>query len=143
MVRSTGVLPMCAAGVLVLLPAALQAQGTDGQLPVSLARIRAALAAPPPVLQMPAPVRDVPTFRVEVNQPFSMSREIEEAPFDPTWGLPSAGELMMGGIEKLRSAVVDYKRARDRRRAREEVQDALAAFCAVHECPSTAQLAPK
>ena len=143
MTRSMGVVPTCLAGILALLSATLQAQGGDAQLPVSLARIRAALEAPPPVLQMPAPPIDVPTFRVEVNQPFAMSREIEEAPFDPTWGLPSAGELMMGGIDKLRSAVVDFKRGRDRRRARKEVEDALATFCAAHDCPSPAQPARK
>jgi hypothetical protein len=142
MARSTGVVLTCA-GMLALLPAALQAQGGDTQLPVSLARIRAALEAPPPVLQTPPPASDVPTFRVEVRQPFSMSRDIDEEPFDPTWGLPSAGQLMMGGIDKLRSAVVDYKRGRDRRRARKEVEDALAAFCAVHECTAPSQPTPK
>lgn len=143
MARSTGVVPTCLVGILALLPATLQAQGSDTQLPVSLARIRAALEAPPPVLQMPAPAGDLPTFRVEVHQPFSMTRPIDEEPFDPTWGLPSAGELMMGGISKLRSAVVDYKRGRARRNARKEVEDALAAFCAVHECPSPAPPTPK
>jgi len=138
MVRSTGVVPMCIAGALALLPARIGAQGGDAQLPVSLARIRALLAVPPPVLQPPASPDVVPTFRVEVSQPFSVSRSIDEEPFDPTWGLPSAGELLMGGIEKLRSAVVDSKRGRARRRARKEVEDALEAFCAVHECASTA-----
>jgi hypothetical protein len=41
----------------------------------------------------------------------------------------------MGGVQKIGSAVVDYKRRRAKRRARKEVDDALAAFCAVHECP--------
>ena len=143
MARFTGLVPICAAGLLGLFPGTVRAQGGDAQLPVSLARIRAALEAPPPVLQMPAPPIDVPTFRVEVNQPFSMTRPIDEEPFDPTWGLPSAGQLMMGGIDKLRSAVVDYKRGLARRRARKEVEDALAAFCAAHEGPSPAQPAPK
>jgi hypothetical protein len=134
MARFTGIVPICAAGVLVLFPATIRAQGADAQLPVSLARIRALLAVPPPVLQPPASPDVVPTFRVEVSQPFSVSRSIDEEPFDPTWGLPSAGELMMGGIDKLRSAVVEHKRGRTQRRARKEVAEALAAFCAVHEC---------
>jgi len=41
----------------------------------------------------------------------------------------------MDGIDTIRSAVVRYTRGRAERRARKEVDDALAAFCAVHECP--------
>ena len=64
----------------------------------------------------------------------SVLQPVDETPFDPTFGLPSVGELLMDGVEKIRSAVVDYKRRRAERRARKEVDDALAAFCAVHEC---------
>ena len=53
---------------------------------------------------------------------------LDENPFDPTFGLPSAGELMMDGVAKIQSAVVNYKgRAK---REREESDEALAAFCA-------------
>ena len=45
----------------------------------------------------------------------------------------------MDGIENIRSAAVHYKRRRAERRARKEVDDALAAFCAIREC-STAQV---
>ena len=62
-------------------------------------------------------------------------RADEAEAFDPTWGLPSAGELLMDGIEKIHSAASGYKHRRAERRARKEVQDALAAFCAVRECP--------
>jgi hypothetical protein len=44
--------------------------------------------------------------------------------------------LLMNGIEKIRSTAVHYKRGRAERRARKEVEDALAAFCAVRECPT-------
>jgi hypothetical protein len=46
-------------------------------------------------------------------------------------------ELLMGGIRKIRSAVVTYKRGRAERRARKEVADALAAFCAARGCPTS------
>jgi hypothetical protein len=124
---------------LVALPTAAQAQADPSRSPVSLERIRAALAEPPPRLLVPAPLLDVPTFRVEVRQDLSILRPLEEQPFDPTWGLPSAGELLMGGIGKIGSAVGGYKRKRAKRRARKEVDDALAAFCAVHECPAPAR----
>jgi len=123
-------------GALVVLQAPIQAQTRDSDLPVSLERIRAALEQPAPVLQVPATASGTPTFRVEVRQPAWDFRPIEEDPFDPTLGLPSAGELLMGGIEKIHSAVVNYKRGRAERRARKEVDEALAAFCAVHACPA-------
>jgi hypothetical protein len=125
-----------ALGALVV-PAALQAQTVDSSLPVSLERIRAALEQPPPILRLPASSRDLPTFRIEVRQPRSVLQPVEEETFDPTLGLPSAGQLLMGGIEKVRSALVGYKRGRAARRVRREVDEALAAFCAAHECPAT------
>jgi hypothetical protein len=103
-------------------------------LPVSIERIRAALKEQPPLLTLSALSDDVPTFQVEVRQRLSVLQPVDEEPFDPTFGLPSAGQLMMSGIGKIQSAVANYKRGRAERRARKEVEDALAAFCALHEC---------
>lgn len=103
-------------------------------MPVSLDRIRAALKQPPPLLHVP-PASDEPTFRVEVRESLLDLPPIEEKPFDPTWGLPSAGELLMRGIGKIQSSIVNYKRSRAERRARQEVQDALAAFFAYSNVP--------
>jgi hypothetical protein len=123
-----------AVAVLVL-QAPSQAQMADPPLPVSMERIRAGLQQPPPRLKVQAP-DEMPTFRVEVQQQAFVFRPDDEKPADLTFGLPSAGELLMGGIEKVRSAAVNYKRGRAERRARKEVEDALAAFCAVHTCPA-------
>jgi hypothetical protein len=83
-------------------------------------RIRAGLAQPPSLLQVPPPSSDSPTFRLEIQaQPFTMQ---------PI-------ELVMDGIEHIRSAAVDYKHRRADRRAAKEVDGALATFCAVRECP--------
>ena len=121
------------AAAILAFPAPSQAQAGDPRLPVSLDRIRAALNRPPPRLRVPAWSDDAPTFRVEVHQDFFHPQPLdEEAPFDPTLGLPSVGELVIGGIGKLRSAA----RNRARRRAIQEVADALTAFCAVHHCPA-------
>jgi hypothetical protein len=136
MLRWTIVVPLWTVGALLVLQAPMQAQAGDSHLPVSLERIRAALKEQPPVLQVPPWSGEAPTFRVEVRQPFSALRSIEDEPFDPTFGLPSGGELLMSGIEKIRTAAVGYKRRRAERRARREVKEALAAFCAVHECPA-------
>jgi hypothetical protein len=134
--RWTGVASSWTLAALVVLQAPIRAQTSDSPLPVSLDRIRAALEEPPPVLQVPAASSGMPAFRVEVRQPVWDFRPIEEDTFDPTLGLPSVGELLMGGIEKIHSTVVNYKRGRAERRARREVDEALAAFCAVHECPA-------
>jgi len=123
-------------GVVLALQSPIQAQTADSQLPVSMERIRAGLKQPPSLLQVPPPSGDMPTFRVEVRERPFVLRPIDEKPFDPTFGLPSAGELLMNGIGKIGSAAVDYKRRRARRRARKEVDGALAAFCAVRECPT-------
>jgi len=121
-------------GTILSLQSPIQAQATDSQLPVSLERIRVGLKQPPSLLQVPPPSGDTPTFRVEVRErPFGL-QPIDEKPLDPTFGLPSAGELLMTGIEHIRSAAVDYKHRRAKRRARKEVDGALAAFCEVREC---------
>ena len=135
MLQWTISLPLWTVGALLVLQAPILAQAGDSHLPVSLERIRAALEGPPPVLRVPAWSGEIPTFRVEVRQRLSVLKPIEEEPFDPTLGLPSVGELLMGGIDKIRTAAVRYKRGRAERRARREVEEALAAFCAVRECP--------
>ena len=136
MLRRTLVLSWIAAANLVLPPSLIQAQTDNSGVPVSIERIRAALKQQPPVLQIPAQPDDMPTFRVEVRAPLSVLDPVDEDPFDPTFGLPSVGELFGRGVDKIRSAAVGYKRRRAERRARKEVDEALAAFCVVHECPT-------
>jgi hypothetical protein len=125
------VVPMAIAAAMLAVPAPIQAQAGDSRLPVSLDRIRAALNRPPPQLRVPAWSNAAPTFRTEVHQDYFNPRPIEEEPpLDPTLGLPSVGELLLGGVGKIRSAA----RGRARRRAKEAVAGELAAFCAVHQC---------
>lgn len=142
--RWTRIVLIGIAGAVAVPPAAALGQTSATNGPRSLARIRAALAAPPPRLQVPPPSTDVvPTFRVEVTQPFTLHDPFEEPPSDPTWGLPSAGELMMGGIGKLGSAVSGYRKRRAKGKAKREVADALAEFCAVNTCPAQTTPAPR
>jgi hypothetical protein len=127
--------PILIVGAILVLQSPIQAQTDKSDLPVSIERIRAALKQQPPLLRLPAESGDIPTFRVEVRAPISVLQPIDDKPFDPTFGLPSVGELLSRGVEKVGSAAIGYKRHRAERRARKEVEDALAAFCAVHECP--------
>lgn len=114
---------------------AVQAQTADPQPAVSLERIRAGLQRPTSKVQWQAPAETNPTFRIEVRQPLFVVPPLrEEKPFDPTFGLPSLGELFMGGVEKIHSTAVRYKRGRAERHARRKVDDDLAAFCAERGC---------
>ena len=123
-------------GAILVLERPMQAQTAAAPLPVSLDRIRAALKQPPPLVPVAAPApSDDPTFRVEVREPVLDLRPVEDKPFDLTYGLPSAGELLMRGIGKIQSGIVNYKRSRAERRARKEVEDALAAFFAYNSVP--------
>lgn len=121
-------------GTMLALQSPIQAQAADAQLPVSMERIRAGLMRPPSRLQVPPSSVDIPTFRIEVRERPFVLQPPDEEPFDPTFGLPSVGELLMNGLENIRSAAVDYRRRRAERRARKEVDGALAAFCAVRQC---------
>jgi hypothetical protein len=127
--------PLCAFGAILALPSPVLAQASDTTSAVSLERIRAGLQRPASHVQWQAPAETTPTFRIEVRQPlFVVPPLVEEKPFDPTFGLPSLGELFMGGIEKIRTTAVQYKRGRAERRARKKVDDDLAAFCAASKC---------
>jgi hypothetical protein len=139
-------MPLCALGLGLTLQAPASAQSADAQLPVSVAHIRAGLQQPPSRLLFPASPTGTPTFRIEVRQPlFVVPPLVEEKPFDPTFGLPSVGELFMGGIETIRSSVVQAKRGHAERRARKKVDDELAAFYAANPCssPSAGPPSPK
>jgi hypothetical protein len=129
--------PLLIVGAILVLHTPIQAQTDVAPLPVSMERIRAGLKEPPPLLRMPALSGEIPTFRVEVLGGLPLLQPVDEIPFDPTFGLPSVGELLMGGIGKIRTAVVNYKRGRAEQRARKEVEDALAAFCATRGCPTS------
>ena len=123
-------------GVMLALRPPVHAQPAEPQLPVSLERIRAALEQPPSIVLPSSSSGERPTFRVEVREQFfDLEPPAQDEPFDPTFGLPSAGELLMTGIDKTRAAIVGFKRRRAGHKARKEVDDALAAFCAVHGCP--------
>lgn len=112
-------------------PAPLHAQSEDVNIPVSMTRIRAALEHQPSILERAPASSEVPTFRMEIRQRLPVLQPpTEEKPLDPTYGVPSIGELIMDGIEKIRAA----KRGRAERHARKEVEDAFAAFCATNKC---------
>jgi hypothetical protein len=119
---------------LTAVPSPIRAQ-SETTASVSISRIRAALERQPSVLQPPQPPssNEMPTFRLETRQRIWSQPATEEKPVDTTYGLPTVGGLMMDGIEKIRTA----KHSRSERRARKEVENAVAAFCATNKCSSS------
>jgi hypothetical protein len=86
------------AALIVIIQPPVRAQTDDAHLPVSIERIRAALQQQPSLLRVSASSDDMPTFRVDVTERLPILKPVEEEPFDPTFGLPSAGELLADGI---------------------------------------------
>lgn len=128
-------LPFLAVSVCLCTILAVPSQlGAQQGVPVSLDRIREGLSRPPPLLDVAGTAGDMstPAFHVEIRTSPFVLRPPDNDAFDPTYGLPSVAELLLTGIEKA----VDYKRRRAERRARKEVADALAAFCAIRGCPT-------
>ena len=121
--------PVWIVASILVVQTSIHAQTEDTTGPVSINRIRAALEHQPSPLRLPPSSTDVPTFRVTIRGSLPMPPPAEK-PFDPTYGLPSLGDLMMDGIAEIR----DYKRRHTERRAGKEVGDALAAFCAANAC---------
>ena len=72
-------MPLATAGAMWLFSSPAQAQISD---PASLARIRAALKGPPPALLPALTSTEIPTFRVEVRQPFVDLQPIDEESFE-------------------------------------------------------------
>lgn len=117
------------------------ASSSDTRLPVSLDRIRQRLEQPTTLLppsdsgwdaaSYPVPT---PMFRIDIRQPMWVERPPDDETFDPTMGLPSLGELVVGGLSKIHGATSRYRKRRAERRAREDVSEDLAAFCRLHGC---------
>ena len=98
--------PFSIVGAMLVLQSPIQAQTDDSDLPVSIERIRAALKHGR-ALQIPAQSGDTPTFRIKLQGHFPFCSPLTTSRRS-TYGLPSVGERLMGGVQKIGSAVVDY-----------------------------------
>ncbi len=124
-------------------------------LPVSVSRIRAALDRPAPLqLALPEPK---PTYRIEIREHLLYSPNLL-GPVEQLWSTTS-GPTPPGGLYAydqgqrlgqasqplfsmdlpsiggaIKNAIANARRSRAERAAREEVQRALAEFCATREC---------
>jgi hypothetical protein len=128
----------------------------SAELPVSLTRIRTALDNPAPLrLTLPEPQAD---FRVEIRQRPLYSPNLL-GPVESLWS-PIPGRVPPGGLyafeqrqrlgepwsqpmlsidllsigSAVQKAIANARRTRAEQAARDEVQRALAEFCAVHDC---------
>jgi len=147
--------------LVALLAAAMCAQqpaatepGEHGEhpLPVSVARIRAALERPQ-ALRLTVADRK-PDFRVDIRERQFAEDLLGRLDFrsgpvppgglyafeqrqrigPPGLGQPLISVDLLGIAQGLHSAVANARRSSAERAAREEVQRALAEFCAVHDC---------
>ena len=124
------------AGVLILgRSGALHAQ--EPAADPSLDRMRSVLQRAPLRLTMAEPE---PTFKIEVHAIHPM-HEIFEKPvwqLDPVgWQPPAIGFNLMSLVRSGFAAAASAKRARDQRLAREEVQRAIADYCATQPDANT------
>jgi hypothetical protein len=116
--------------------------------PVSAERVRQGLQRP--VLLRPPPEPDVPHFRAEVEEDYFPRETVLEmirrelaagGPSVPPPPLVRMGETLMSvdliqlGL-MLKNKLSAARRARAERLSRREVQEALAEFCAGHDCSS-------
>ena len=133
---SLGVVMMAAQAVATTLPTSQPASAADDALLalVSLERIHEGLHRP--ALKMPPPVAFIPVFRANIDERLfenplqGMRRELaEESGYRGKNGVDVLA-LATGMVKSIRSAYRGYSEAR----IRKEVQEALAAFCAIHDC---------
>jgi hypothetical protein len=125
------------------------------ELPVSVSHIRAALDRPAPLrLTVPAPK---PTYRVQIREHLLYSPNLlgpVEQLWSTTTGPPPPGGLYayeqrqrLGQLSQplylvdllsiggaIKNAITNARRSGAEKAAREDVQRALAEFCATHEC---------
>jgi len=111
---------------------------------VSIERIRAALGRPV-VLDLRGPQVE-PDFRVQIVERHEYADWLKPLPddfkvVDPLANVPLANYNFASLIGKLISSIQEARRESAERNARDEVDAALEAFCAVNDCPASAATA--
>jgi hypothetical protein len=111
---------------------------------VSLERIRAALDRPV-VLDLRGP-QEEPDFKVQIIERHEYADWLKPLPDDfkvedPLANVPLANYNFASLIGKLVSSIKEARREGAERNARDEVDNALEAFCAVNDCPAPAATA--
>jgi hypothetical protein len=110
-----------------LAPAAL---AQDAGTSEALAKLRAKLEKPPPTLTLQ---QRTPDFRVHIEKRRPMQDIFDVPPWatDPVgWQPPGVGFDLLSVFRSVARSVADAKRGHDERLSREEVQRAIADFCA-------------
>ena len=107
--------------------------GPPPDLPVSLERIHEGLQRP--TLKIP-PIEVTPVFRARVDEVLfenpvqGMRRELAADP----GGRPGGGVDVLPAIRGIVNGIKHARRARAEREIRQDVQAAIDAFCAEHDC---------
>ena len=117
-------------------------EAAQGELPVSLSRIREALKKPDPRLSAP---RAKPDFSVDINEEQRFQDLVDLLDFSAIPVLPAVRfggsqtqplfNVSLSGIgQSVAKSVSKARRARAERLAREEVARALIQYCTTHDC---------
>jgi hypothetical protein len=111
---------------------------------VSFERIRAALNRPV-VIDLRGP-QEQPDFRVQIVERHEYADWLKPLPDDfkvedPLAHVPLANYNLASLVGKLVSSIKEARREGAERNARDEVDSALEAFCAVNDCPASAAAA--
>jgi hypothetical protein len=123
--------------VAAAVPAAI-ASAQDAATADALDRVRAALAKPPSKLTL---MERTPDFTVHIEKRRPMQDIFDVPPWatDPVgWQPPGLGFDLLSVVRYVAKNVADAKHGRDERLAREEVQRAIADYCAVAQAPEGA-----
>jgi hypothetical protein len=102
----------------------------EAAAPDTVDRIRAKLEQPPSKLTLQ---QKTPDFRVHIEKRRPMQDIFDVPPWatDPVgWQPPGLGFDLLSAFRSVAKSVADAKRGHDERLAREEVQRAIADFCA-------------
>ena len=127
--------------IVVIAAFAPAASGQDAATSTALDRVRTALAKPPSNLALTERVPDF-TVHIEKRRPMQDIFDVPPWTTDPVgWQPPGIGFDLLSVVRYVAKSVADAKRGHDERLAREEVQRAIADYCAAQQTPSDAAAA--
>jgi len=121
--------------VLIAAPAAMASAQDAATTADALDRVRAALAKPPSKVTL---MQRTPDFTVHIEKRRPMQEIFDVPPWatDPVgWQPPGIGFDLLSAVRYVAKSVADAKHGHDERLAREEVQRAIADYCAVQQAP--------
>lgn len=128
------------AGALLALIAATAAVSAQEGPPTAVDRVRAKLEKAPPKLILQQRTPDF-TVHIEKRRPMQDIFDVPAWATDPIgWQPPGLGFDLLGAFRYVAKGVAEAKRGHDERLAREDVQHAIADYCAAQPNSASIQI---